>query len=107
MESVRGKVEKEQVNCREKHFWVIKQQVAHLQATYIRQTAQLENVIKEKYKLVHGLFEEIKQERSLKAFSFSPKGKKGKKESLIQDNTERLVALKDHVQLIRNDVLNL
>lgn len=107
VEAVGGKVEKEQVNCREKHFWVVKQQVTHLQSTYSRQIAQLENVIKEKYKQVHGLFEEIKQERSLKVFSLSPKPKKNKKEALMLDNTERLIGLKEHVQLIRNDVLGL
>lgn len=43
----------------------------------------------------------------MKAYSFSPKAKKGKKEHPTVDNSERLVALKEHVQLIRSDVLTL
>jgi hypothetical protein len=43
----------------------------------------------------------------MKPYTLSPKGKKSKKEQPIMDNSEKLVSLKEHVQLIRSDVLNL
>jgi hypothetical protein len=57
MEEVSSKVEKEKVNCREKQFWIIKQQISNLQNAYSKQVAQIEAVIRDKYKHVHALFE--------------------------------------------------
>lgn len=102
MEEVEGKVEKEKVNCREKQFWIIKQQVSNLQNTYAKQSGQIETIIRDKYKQVHGLFEEIKQERSLKSYTVSAKAKKSKKDLFMMDNTEKLIVLKEQVQNIRN-----
>lgn len=56
---------------------------------------------------MHGLFEEIKQERTLKVAVMAPKAKKGKKDPPILDNSERLVTLKEQVQDIRTDVSSL
>lgn len=107
VQTVGGKVEKEQVNCREKQFLIIRQQVTHLQRNYTQQITQLEGVIKEKYKQVHGLFEEIKLERTLKVAVLAPKVKKGKKDQPLLDNSERLVTLKEQVLEIRTDVASL
>jgi hypothetical protein len=107
VQAVGGKVEKEQVNCREKQFSVIRQQVADLLRNYAQQAAQLEAVVREKYKQVHGLFEEIKLERTLKVAVLAPKVKKSKKDPPMLDNSERLVTLKEQVQEIRTDVTSL
>ena len=42
----------------------------------------------------------------MKPYTLSPKAKKSKKEQSIMDNSEKMVSLKEHVQLIRSDVLN-
>lgn len=81
--------------------------MAHLQRNYTQQAAQLEAVIKEKYKQVHGLFEEIEQERTMKMALMAPKTKKGKKDQPTLDNTERMITLKEQVQDIRSDVSKL
>ena len=75
-----------------------------MQNNYSKQTSQIETIIRDKYKQVHGLFEEIKQERSLKSYTVSAK-KKSKKDLFMMDNTEKLIVLKEQVQNIRNEVM--
>ena len=74
-----------------------------LQKGYDNQTLQLQSLIKEKYKQVHSLFEEIKRERSFRTFSVA-KPKKNKKDLVPQDNNEKLIVLKEQVQLLRSEV---
>ena len=65
----------------------------------------MENSTKEKYKQIHSLFEEIKQERKMTTISSTITKKKKKNMDLVMmDNSHKIITLKDTIEGLRKEV---
>lgn len=91
------------MNFCEREFEEIKELIDRKRAGHRYQLQATQKVIKDKYKQIHELFEEIKQEK-LSRFITTVK----KKPSLATPaNTEKIVVIKDNIENIRAELMRL